>query len=298
MALADLVPKLWGARFTTIYYYQMVWGMVVNRTYEGQISRAGDTVKIPTFQRFVTVLDYVKGTALQAAQSGSGTTQDLVIDKQKYFHALIEDIDMVQVRPALWNAVLFDAARKMAETVDTDIKTVIETAVNGLAASKYERLTGALSTYTTQAELSKIIHAIVDLKLKLDDLNVPMTARWLIVSPLFMSLISKYFLAADGSGIFTPVTNESVVRNGFSGRLLGFNLMMTTDVATATVATHPYHRLIAGQGNEWTSHAEQIMSVEGYRPEDGFQDAVKGLDVYGTKNISADYYTYLDLRSN
>jgi hypothetical protein len=45
---------------------------------------------------------------------------------------------------------------------------------------------------------------------------------------------------------------------------------------------------MCGIRNESYTLAEQIMSVEAYRPEAKFSDAVKGLHVYGTKIIRPD----------
>ena len=295
MAIADLIPTLWVARFTLIYYYEMVWGMLANRTYEGQIRQRGDTVKIPTYDRLVTVNDYVVGTPMVAPQQPTGTTQDLVINKQKYFRVAMEDIHRVQSAPDLFMMLMQDAARKMAETVDGDIQTPINTALGALGAGKYERLTDA---YTASGLGKKVVLAFVDAKTRLDQLNVPAAARWAVINPRTMGLINRYFLDNENGGLYVPVTNESTLRNGFMGRLVGFNLMSTTNTPENTVATKKYDRIAMGQGNAWTSHAEQISSVEAYRPDDSFQDAVKALMVYGTKNVSGDYYTYIEHRQD
>ena len=47
-------------------------------------------------------------------------------------------------------------------------------------------------------------------------------------------------------------------------------------------------KIIAGVKNESIALAEQIVSVEAYRPESSFSDAVKGLHVYGGKIIRPD----------
>ena len=45
---------------------------------------------------------------------------------------------------------------------------------------------------------------------------------------------------------------------------------------------------LAGFEGESLAFAEQIVSVEAYRPEDAFSDAVKGLHLYGAKVIRPD----------
>ena len=66
----------------------------------------------------------------------------------------------------------------------------------------------------------------------------------------------------------------------------GFALQVAQSVPDgAQIASKDTFRLFAGQGNESVSHAMQIVENEAYRPEKRFADAVKGLCVYGTKNV-------------
>ena len=288
MAIAAFVPQVWAARFLDIYYRMLVWGVVVNRQYEGEITQAGDTVKIPTYTRGVTVKDYTKGVAIAAAETPNGTTQNLTVDQQRYYHVLIEDIDRVQTRPDLWGAILFDAARTMAEDTDARIKTVITDALD--TAANRVRLT---DTFEDDATPGKLVKAFVTVCRIMDEANVPKEMRWAIVRPRTIELINKFFVDNE-SPMYTPVTNEQVLRNGFAGRLLGFSLLVTTGAASIVVGADTYDRTIFGQGNHWTAHAEQLLEMEAYRPESGFQDATKSLLVYGTKRLSDDYYWYLD----
>ena len=288
MAIASFVPTVWAARFLDIYYRSLVWGVVVNREYEGEIRMAGNTVKVPVYTRGVTVKDYTKGVAIAAAETPSGSTKDLVIDQQRYYHVLIEDIDRVQTRPDLWGAILFDSARTMAEDVDARIKTVITENLD--TAANRVRLTDAFEADDLPG---KLVKGFVTLCRIMDEANIPKEMRWAIVRPRTIELINKFFVDNE-SPMYLPVTNEAVLRNGFAGRLMGFSLLVTTGAASVVVGADTYDRTWCGQGNHWTAHAEQLMGMEAYRPESGFQDATKGLLVYGTDRLNDDYYYYLD----
>ena len=90
---SNFVPEIWSARFLSRLDDSLVWGSVANSLYEGEIAQAGDTVKIPTPTTTVTVSDYTIDTDIASPTLTSGTTQDLTIDQQKYFHFYVDDID-------------------------------------------------------------------------------------------------------------------------------------------------------------------------------------------------------------
>jgi hypothetical protein len=57
---------------------------------------------------------------------------------------------------------------------------------------------------------------------------------------------------------------------------------------THTATTWATTENIAGVANESFGFASQLMSVEAYRPESAFSDAVKGLHLYGAKVMRPD----------
>lgn len=77
------------------------------------------------------------------------------------------------------------------------------------------------------------------------------------------------------------VQAEALLRGGFVGQAAGFNIYLSNNVANTAGAKY---KIMAGT-REAISFAEQIVSVEAYRPEKRFADAVKGLHVYGGKVV-------------
>jgi hypothetical protein len=71
--------------------------------------------------------------------------------------------------------------------------------------------------------------------------------------------------------------------NGLIGKAAGLNVYLSNNV-TNDAQTVKTYRVIAGHPAA-VSYAEQITSVESYRPELRFADAVKGLHVWGYKVI-------------
>jgi hypothetical protein len=67
------------------------------------------------------------------------------------------------------------------------------------------------------------------------------------------------------------------------GKVFGIDMYMSNNVVNTSSAKY---KILAGN-REAISFAQQILSVEAYRPEASFSDAVKGLMVYGAKVVKA-----------
>ena len=281
---AAFIPEIWSARFTSRLRERLVWGSRVNRNHEGEIAQAGDKVKVPTPTSTVTVRDYTVGTNIAAAETTSGTTIDLDIDKQKYFHFKVDDVDRAQELPNQMDDAMGEAAFQMAKQVDSDIRTEFNTAF----ASTRRIAQQTQHPNVTDATFGQnFLRNVAKLKRTMSDAFLPEEDRWLIVNPHIMEGLDVYFgINAPSASVWLPATQEQTLRNGFQGMLFGFALQVAHSIPDgAAVASKATYRLYAGQGTEAVSHAEQIVQNEAYRPELAFADAVKGLMVYGTKAI-------------
>jgi hypothetical protein len=108
---------------------------------------------------------------------------------------------------------------------------------------------------------------------------VPSSGRWVIVPSWFHGLLlnDAKFVAGGGGQA------EATVRNGMIGQAAGFSILKSNTVPNTAGAKY---KIIAGHPMAW-SYAEQLNSVEAYRPELRFADAVKGLHLYGAKIVRA-----------
>ncbi len=55
--------------------------------------------KVPTFSKTVSVGDYSVNTNIAAADIANGSTANLPLDQQKYFHIYVDDIHRAQAAP-------------------------------------------------------------------------------------------------------------------------------------------------------------------------------------------------------
>jgi len=112
----------------------------------------------------------------------------------------------------------------------------------------------------------------------LDDQNIPEEGRWFVASPAFyeaLSQSSSKLLSVDYNA------GQGSIRNGLvsSGKLRGFNMYKTNNIATPTTATG---KCMAGHMSS-TATAQTITSTEVIRDPSSFGDIVRGLHVYGAK---------------
>lgn len=280
MALDNFTPEIWSAQLLVNLHNDLVYGSasVVNRDYQGEISRFGDTVRINSIGG-VNVSDYVKDTDFGTArQVLSSAQQTLVIDQAKMFNFEIDDIDEAQNNPSVMGAAMREAAFSLGNTADGFLSGLIAGALvlGGGAAGNYLGDRDGVTAGETHFE------NLVDLARKLDENNAPAGGRWAVVNPLVMASLVK----DDRFTSFGTEANRAAIRNRVLGTIAGFQILVSNQVPLD--GSDPV--VLAGS-NMATTFAQQINSVEAYRPEDRFADAMKGLHLYGAKVVRPELVT-------
>lgn len=272
MAIVNFVPDIWSARLLVALEKSLVYAApgVVNRDYEGEISAAGDSVKI-TGLADPTVGTYTPHTDI-TIEDVDDNTISLLIDNSKYFAFEVDDVEK---RQALGN-VLPEQVRKAGYK----LRDVADGIVAAAALAAVVAGTQKIAEQTiTSASAIKAYDVLVDLRVLLDASNVPHEGRWAVVTPAFHGLLlkdSRFVAAGDAQG-------AEVRTNGFVGRVSGLNVMVSNSVPAGPGAGAG-SEIIVGHPSAIT-YAEQIASVEAGRLEKRFADYVKGLHLYGTKVV-------------
>jgi len=260
MSLDNFIPKIWSARILKNLRKAHVLAQVANTDYEGEISEFGDTVKINSIGP-VTVRSYQKGQDLERDELDSAQTV-LTIDQAEYFNFSVDDIDTVQQRPKVMDEAMEEAAHALSDKSDSHLAKFAK------QASHIETAGGTQS--------GDVYELITEVNRKMDENNVPQGNRWGVVTPWFKQkmILAKLF---EQQGSFNA---DDVESEGYLGRTLGIDFLVSNNLETDGDESYmPFGTPRA------LSFAEQILSTEAYRPEDGFADAVKGLYVFGAKLI-------------
>lgn len=264
MALENFIPEKWSASLLVQLRKALVHAALVNRDYEGDIRNAGDTVRINELGS-VTVGDYTKNSTVSWQRMDSAQ-KSLLIDQAKYFAVKLDDIDQAQSMPKLMDGIMSEAAYAIADTVDAHL------------AGLYSAAGNTVSALTVTA--GNVILNVSNMQLKLDEANVPTGGRFLIIPPWYNQHL---VLAASGAVSATAtvkVMDNGLILNGYVGQFMGFNVLMSNNVNNNATVWN-----IMAFNRSAITHAAQIAKVEAVRIEDGFQDGVKGLYLYGSKVV-------------
>lgn len=267
MALDNFTPEIWSAQLLVNLHNTLVFGSgaVVNRDYEGEIRSYGDTVRINSIGG-VTVSDYTKDTDMSARQVLSSAQMALVIDQAKKFDFEIDDIDQAQNNPKVMGAAMREAAFSLANTTDSFLSAMINTAVPA----------GNTLANVSRAGVGASYEGLVDLARVLDENNAPPQGRWVVVSPLlYASLLKDARFVSFGTEV-----NRATIANRVVGTIAGFDVLVSNAVPTPGASP----TILAGSTLAAT-FAEQVSKVEAYRPHARFADAMKGLHLYGAKVV-------------
>jgi|TARA_R110002124_G_scaffold287083_2_gene470192 N4-gp56 family major capsid protein len=211
---ANFIPELWSDEVIAGYKKNLVLGNVVTRINHN--GKKGDTIHIPTPTRGSA---NAKAADTQVVLQGDthGTT-NISINKHYEYSVVIEDIVEVQGLSSLRRFYTDDAGYALATQVDTDLFTLTEAlqggTVGGTGAALYEKaviggdgttlFTGNSSNDSdlTDAGIRKMI-------LKLDNADVPMDNRALVVPPiaandmLAIARFTEQQFIGDGNAIKT-----------------------------------------------------------------------------------------------
>ena len=219
----------------------------------------------------MSIGDYTRNTDMNAPEVLGGTDQTLEITQSKYFNFLVDDVDKAQMTPKVMDKAMQRSSYALSDVSDKYIAGFYTSA----AAANLIGNDGAPIVPTKD----NAYDYLVDLSVKLDEANVPSMGRWVVIPAWFYGLLLKdaRFVSAG-----TTKTDE-VLRNGRIGEAAGFTVHKSNNVPNTSGAKY---KILAGH-NIAISFAEQIVSVEAYRPEKRFADAVKGLHVYGAKVLQS-----------
>ena len=271
MAFNKFKPEIWSALLLVALRKSLVYSAFTNRDYEGEIAEAGDTVRITSVGR-PTIGNYVPGSTVISPETVADSQRTLVVDQAKFFAFQVDDVDKRQAKGGILDQLKDEAAYAFADTVDQYIASFY-TSIQ--AANQLGSISVSAATPSQAYD-----NVLVPLKVKLDKANVATQGRSVVVTPDFHGVLLRdpRFIKVNESG-----TSEGL-RNGMVGRAAGFDILLSNNAPNTSGSEFV---TIAGNDRAIT-YAEQINKVEAYRPQSSFSDAVKGLLLYGAKNVRPD----------
>lgn len=267
----EFIPTVWASRLLTALERSLIYGQtdVCNRDYEGEIREAGNTVKIASIGD-VAIGTYTKDEDIAEAEVLTDEDQTLTIDQQKYFNFYVDSIDRAQQNVNVLDEAMRRSAWALKDTADRYLAGIISGAVPN------ENKIGTTSTPEVPTK-ENAYEYLVDLGVLLDEANVPLDGRFVVVPAWFHGLLLKdeRFIKAGTR------RSDATLANGEVGSAAGFSIMKSNNVPNTSGEKY---KIVAGHSMA-TTYVEQVLDLQTYKPEKRFGDAVKGLHVYGAKVV-------------
>lgn len=236
--------------------------------FEGDIKGAKE-VKILGVNR-PTIRTYVPGTPL-TREAGTDSSQLLKIDQFRYFDFEVEDIDKVQSVPGLIEALSKEATLGLSEEADKYVASLTVEAAAGSDVAKAEATDISGVTDGGVALIETGFAALYGNNCKVSD------TFYLEVTPEWYTILRPAILELD-------TNNSDLIKKGFVGKYGNALISIENLLGEATVNSQKC-KLAMLRTSKAIAFAGQIDKVEAYRPHDAFQDAIKGLYVFGAKIV-------------
>ena len=235
---------------------------IATQEYTGEVVGKGSTVKVVRLNH-VELSDYDPGTPIDPSAISDSAVL-LTLDEAKYFNLIIDDTWAVSGAGNYLSTLAADASVTVAHTLDFE---VANTAWSGAGVTAGLGSTGSPIDVSPAGEAYTYL---LKMRTALADAGPDRTA---VVPSDFVALLLEdpRFVAA----------NNEIVRNGVIGRAAGFDIIESNVLADDSGESKVF--AVAHDGA--VALAVSINSVERYRPQDQFADAMKGLVVYGSQVI-------------
>jgi len=226
---ATFIPELWSDEIVAAYKKNLVLANLVNKM--PMKGKKGDTLHIPKPTRGSAS---AKAASTQVTlQAATETEVTVTVDKHYEYSRLIEDITEVQALASLRKFYTDDAGYALAKQVDDDLFTLAKSFGTGNGTSYatnntfYIDATSGLSTYAADTVAATDIFTDAGFRAliqELDDADVPMDGRFLVVPPSAVNTIRGIdrYVSSDF------VSGQPVV-NGKIGTLYGIDIFVSTN---------------------------------------------------------------------
>ena len=228
---ATFIPELWSDEIIAAYKQNLVMANLVSKmSFKG---KKGDTLHIPKPTRGAASLK-ASSTAV-TLQAATESEIQVLVNKHYEYSRLIEDITEVQALASLRKFYTGDAGYALAKQVDTDLVLLGRGVNGGDGTAAYDgAIIGSGNTAYTGANAAAISDAGIRAAIqKLDDADVPMDGRVLVLPPVARNVMMG--LARFTEQAFTgEVGGGNTIRNGEIGNVYGVKVFVTTNADTTT----------------------------------------------------------------
>jgi N4-gp56 family major capsid protein len=266
---ASFIPEIWSDEIVAAYKNSLVAAPLFKKM--SFVGKKGDTVHVPTPTRGVASLKAANTqVTLQAATEGD---IEVLINQHYEYSRLIEDIVEVQALTSLRRFYTDDAGYALAKQVDSSL-IQLGRGFNGgnqANAAYAGAFSGADGTTAYVAGANTGVGAITDAAIRrtiqrLDDADVPMDGRFLIIPPSARNTMMG--LARYTEQAFVgEVGGNNTIRNGEIGNVYGIPVFVTSNADTTSGSTPTRIALLGHKDSAVLVEQQGVRSQTQYKQE-------------------------------
>ena len=231
---AGFIPEVWSDEIIAAYKKNLVAANLFKKM--SMKGKKGDVMHFPSPARGSAAVKTASSQVTLIAESG--TEKTVTINQHYEYSRLIEDFAEVQALSSLRRFYTDDAGYALATRIDTSLIQLGRGAQGGAGTAAYDKAYLAGDGSTLYVDGTNVGTALTDAGLRraiqrLDDSDVPMDGRFLIVPPATRNTMM-------GLARFTEqafVGDGGTIRNGQIGDVYGVKVFVTTNADTATTTT-------------------------------------------------------------
>lgn len=270
MAYENFIPTLWAEGIERDLERICVFKEDCNTKYEGRVKKVGDTVRIfgvgkPT----IYTMDRKNASGnLVDPEEVDDTSITLAIKQIRYFNFLVGDFDEAQAIPGVMEALRQEASEGLADEIDKYIASfAMSSKIKKLYGDKPLKLT---ADKAVEGEIN-VLHAIDAAAQALYENDVKDTTEIVLtVTPRFFTLFRRAYIGSD-------TNNSEMLKTGRVAQYGNIKIKQSNNVARSADGSVD-HMMI--RTKRAIAFANPLTSVEAYRPEKKFADAVKGYSLF------------------
>ena len=233
---SGFVPEIWSDEIFAAKKQNLVLAGLVRRL--NVKGKKGNAVNLPVPSRGAASSKAANTIVTTITESGNDV--QILLTAHWEYSRLIEDVVTIQANPSLRKFYTDDAGYALADAVDTELFTAFQT-LNGAAAGPawagaviagdgttafVDAAGNANSTAITDAGIRRVIQI-------LDDANMPMSGRFLVVPPVGRRVMMG--LARFTEQAFTG--DGKPILNGKLGMVYGVSVHVTSNTPTPSLGT-------------------------------------------------------------
>ena len=259
---ANFIPELWSPEVKRAVESNLTMAKLVNRNYDGEIQKKGDTVHIVDISNLSVGDKSASSNVTYEAITEDKTS--LTIDKHKYAAFKLEDIVAVQSNTSLLTEYSNKVGYALAKQIDTDLLAL------------YVALGQSVGTDNTDITAANFLSAIQYLDLA----DAPETDR----SAVFTAGQKKAFLGVDQFVRYDATglggQQNPIIRGQF-GELYGVKVFFTTNVTTAGSPAGDHNLMFHKEA--FALALQKDIRIQSQYDLDALAEKVVGDVLYGVK---------------